>query len=396
METSVVLQPSNGTMGEIIKNFLSSQNPSYNKIWLVSAFANVQAIERLADDILNAKNRGAQISINIGFDVRSTSAEALQRINSLEVNSTLIHNARRGHTFHPKIYLFEATDSQAVLFVGSNNLTEGGLYTNYEASSKITFVFPEDNEKYAEFLESLDVYLNPQGVTAQVLTNELINILVERGEVPTEREILNNRRQNSRIQDRFNTPVSPFGVEVIHRPSRLHRPTARSIITTITRRAKRLVPITIDVLAPQPNIGRMVWQKVLLPASDVQRQTGHVTGGLRLTQAGWVVDGNTIDQATYFRNDVFGNLEWREWKTSPYSERVEADFDVYILGESYGVNQLAISHKPSGEARQGNYTTILHWGELAGTIHQLNLIGKTLKLYSPPDGQVEPFIIEIV
>ena len=40
MKTSVVLQPSNVEMGEIIKELLSSQNPSYDKVWLVSAFAN--------------------------------------------------------------------------------------------------------------------------------------------------------------------------------------------------------------------------------------------------------------------------------------------------------------------------------------------------------------------
>ena len=55
-----------------------------------------------------------------------------------------------------------------------------------------------------------------------------------------------------------------------------------------------------------------------------------------------------------------------------------------------------ISHKPSGEAGQHNYTTILHWGDLAETIRQLNLVGKTFKLYSPPEGQAEPFLVEVV
>ena len=103
-------------MGEIINDLLSSQNPFYNKVWLISAFANAQAIDRLAENILASKNRGANISITVGFDVKSTSAEALQRINSLEVNSTLVHNARRGHTFHPKIYLFEFNETQKQSF----------------------------------------------------------------------------------------------------------------------------------------------------------------------------------------------------------------------------------------------------------------------------------------
>jgi hypothetical protein len=144
-----------------------------------------------------------------------------------------------------------------------------------------------------------------------------------------------------------------------------------------------------------PNLGKLLWQKTKLPASDVQRQLGNVTGGLRLTQAGWEISENPIDQTTYFRNEVFGHLVWSAWKTKPYSEKAEAKFDVYLLGKSYGIRELMISHKPSGESGQHNYTTILHWGDLAETIRKLNLIGKTFNLYSPPSGQIEPFIVEV-
>ena len=45
----------------------------------------------------------------------------------------MFHNAIPRATFHPKIYLFESLIT-ATLFVGSNNLTDGGFYTNYEAT----------------------------------------------------------------------------------------------------------------------------------------------------------------------------------------------------------------------------------------------------------------------
>lgn len=388
MKTSVVLQPSVAKMGEIINELLSSQNPFYNKVWFVSAFANARAVERIAENILASKNRGAQISIVVGFDVNSTSAEALQSINSLEVNSTLFHNARNGHTFHPKIYLFESTNSKAELFIGSSNLTDGGFYTNYEASSQTTFTFPEDEQEYAEIFAALDLYLNPQGVTAQVLDDRLIDILVKRGEIPIEREVLANQRRAFRLRDRSDTPATPFGVEIINRPPRIRRLATPPVDQRIRRNRR-----PISVLQSEP--GNLVWQKTNLPASDVQRQPGNVTGGLRLTQARWSVADRLINQTTYFRNDVFGKLTWREWKSQPFSERTEADFDVYILGQSYGLHQLAISHKPSGEAGQNNYTTILHWGELGATIRMLNLTGKTLSLYSPPKGDIEPFTIQI-
>lgn len=392
MKTSVVLQPSNAEMGEIIKGLLSSQNPSYDKVWLVSAFANAQAIQRIAPNILEAKTRGSNINIVVGFDVNSTSAEALKRINSLSVNSILVHNARGGHTFHPKIYLFESAGKGAEVFVGSNNLTDGGLYTNYEASTRMTFELPSDNEEYAQFFASLEVYLHPAGSTSQILTSELIEILVKRGDVPTEKEIRKNQAKTLKPKRRGNIPRSPFGVEKIKRP-----PTLKKLVKTASVTKPKvgfaIAPIRVSRV---PNLGELLWQKTKLPASDVQRQKGNVTGGLRLVQAKWKVSDNFIDQTTYFRNDIFGHLIWSTWKTKPYSEKAETSFDVYILGESYGVHELMISHKPSGEASQHNYTTILHWGELAETIRQLNLVGKTFNLYAPPEGQTKPFIIEVV
>jgi HKD family nuclease len=392
MKTSVVLQPSNIEMGEIIKDLLSSQNPSYDKVWLVSAFANAQAIQRIASNILEAKARGATINIVVGFDVKSTSAEALKRINSLGVNSILVHNARGGHTFHPKIYLFESAGKGAEVFVGSNNLTDGGLYTNYEASTRTTFEFPSDNEEYAQFIASLEAYLNPVGSTSQILTSELIKILIERGDVPTEKEIRKSQAKNLKPKKRLGIPKSPFGVEQIKRPPRLNKSLKKPWAITKAKVSSVIKPVQIS---NRPNVGNLLWQKTRLPASDVQRQTGNVTGGLRLTKAGWEVGGNLIDQTTYFRNDIFGHLVWSAWKTKPHSEKAKAKFDVYLLGQSYGIHELMISHKPSGEAGQHNYTTILHWGDLAETIRKLNLVGKTFKVYSPSEDQTEPFIIAV-
>lgn len=382
MQTKIIIQPSEARMGEIIQELLESQEPRYDRIWLISAFANAQAIERLAPSIRSARDRGTEIRLIVGFDVRSTSAEALQSINALGVNATLVHNAGGGHTFHPKVYLFESANLQADLFVGSTNLTDGGLYTNYEAVLQVVFELPQDHAEYTKTMTSLERFLNPQGAIAQTLSGELIDILVTRGEVPTESEIRENRRRTSRRQTGNNIPESPFGVERIARPPRLphlpHRPVEMLSTTSVTRSAADII-----------------WQKHNLPASDVQRQRGNVIGGLRLTKAGWVVGGSVINQTTYFRYDVFGHLAWSDWKTNPYSQKAEADFEVNILGVHYGVHRLAISHKPSGEAGQGNYTTILHWGDLAETIRELGLIGKTFSLYGPPQGQPEPFVIDI-
>ncbi len=141
--------------------------------------------------------------------------------------------------------------------------------------------------------------------------------------------------------------------------------------------------------------GALVWQKVL-PASDVQRQPGNPTGGVRLTQARWYDEGKRIDWTTYFRNKVFAGLEWRQTRARPFVEEAVVRFDVTVLGKRLGIHELAVSHKPSGEAGQANYTTILQWTGLSQTIKDADLTGRTLRLYAPPAGAKEPFFIEIL
>lgn len=143
--------------------------------------------------------------------------------------------------------------------------------------------------------------------------------------------------------------------------------------------------------------GPLVWQKTGLPASDVQRQVGNVTGGVRLTQAHFRDATNTIiDQTTYFRNTVFGGMTWRVGRQRPRRDDTSVPMHVILLGQSYGTRIMMVSNKPSGEAGQANYTAMLHWGDLGDTVRSLDLRGRTLRLYAPPSGQTSPFTLEVV
>lgn len=140
--------------------------------------------------------------------------------------------------------------------------------------------------------------------------------------------------------------------------------------------------------------GTPLWEK-MLSATDAQVQTGHATGDLRLVQAKWKVAGRTINQTTYFRDDVFGNFKWGVVKQHPLNELTKVFFKIIIQGRLMGTYKLAVRHKPSGEASQGNYTTSILWGaKLSRLIRSMNLTGKTLRLFDP-SGNKKRFIIEI-
>lgn len=142
-----------------------------------------------------------------------------------------------------------------------------------------------------------------------------------------------------------------------------------------------------------PNRGLLLWKKKL-SKTDAQRQIGHPTGDLRLTQAKFKINDNVIDQTIYFRNDVFVAGSWSEQNLS---EVALFDFDVLLLGQNLGIHTLTIAHKPTGEAEEGNYTSGLRWGNtLQETLRkQIDISGKLLKLYGPPNGVNSPYFIVV-
>lgn len=399
MQFNIITQPYDGdgnhqTFGDKFISSLSSDNVVFSHIYIVSAFANRRAVLRLIPHLLLAKDQGTQIRITVGIDHRGTSVEALQNIISLDVDAIVFNNPVPGHTFHPKIYLVEGEEA-AELFVGSNNLTEGGLYTNYEAFTYIRFDLPSDYDIYQEVFSSLSRFINPLGSIALPLTNELLQTLIVRGDVVSEssRRFVDDAISESGLRKKIlaettpeeTLPESPFQSERIPNPP--HMPT----VTLPRPYFERLGSVT-----PSREAGPLLWRKENLPRSDVQRQRGNVTGGLRLTQAGWEVDGTGIDHTQYFRHNLFGDLDWSVGVHPPLQREVTLiSAEIVILGTNYGVHQMTVSHKPSGEAGQRNYTTMLHWGEIAALIQELNLVGKNFYLYAPSEEDGGPFRMEI-
>jgi hypothetical protein len=165
------------------------------------------------------------------------------------------------------------------------------------------------------------------------------------------------------------------------------------------RRTERVIPAA--EMEPRPPAGPapaargpIVWRKVLA-ASDCQRQEGNPTGGIRLTQAKFKVNGTTIDQTTYFRHNLFRDFTWT--RSGSKSEKTVVPFDLSIPARNtnFGVLDMEVTHKPSGESGQGNYTSLLKWTGITTQIRGMDLVGTRLVMYGPKPGTTQPFFIEI-
>lgn len=134
-------------------------------------------------------SRTNSVEIIVGIDHRGTSQEGLQDLlDAVAPNGRVIvfHN-RLVMTFHPKIYLFKS-DVAAEIIIGSGNLTEGGLFTNYEASMRLQFDLTDSAQSaiVQSVDDVLDSWADPSNGTALPLDATLLARLVALGLVPVE------------------------------------------------------------------------------------------------------------------------------------------------------------------------------------------------------------------
>lgn len=172
-------------LGDFLKSNLSRQ---WTHFRAAVAFVKRSGTRHVAP-ALAAFARTGNVEIIAGIDHRGTSSEGLRDLLSAvhpDGRVIVFHN-RLPFTFHPKIYVFKSPDA-ADVFIGSGNLTEGGLFTNYEAGVRLPLDLADS--KQAATLQSvervLDTWADSSAGTALVLDELLLARLTALGLVPSE------------------------------------------------------------------------------------------------------------------------------------------------------------------------------------------------------------------
>ncbi|MHC1715185.1 MAG: hypothetical protein AB9858_06330 [Acidaminococcaceae bacterium] len=152
----ILNQPYEGTLGELLINNLQSE---YQSFTMVSAYAKMSGVQRLQPYIENFTSTGGFVRAFIGIDQRNTSYEALILLQQLCNELYIIHSENMSHTFHQKIYIFQSP-MNAWVSIGSNNLTGGGLWTNYETCMHYNYdlAINEHNMEFRKLVTLLDRY----------------------------------------------------------------------------------------------------------------------------------------------------------------------------------------------------------------------------------------------
>lgn len=175
---TLINQPFNGQLGEIL---ITKLQENYNRLTILAAFAKNSGVLRMKPALECFKARGGNIQIFVGVDIQGTTYEALQNLLPLCDALYVVHSEDNATTFHSKVYLLE-NDTNIWIAVGSNNLTGGGLWTNFESCQCKDYIggTPEYDELHTPFVALLANYTNPDYECSRRLENEDDIIELER------------------------------------------------------------------------------------------------------------------------------------------------------------------------------------------------------------------------
>lgn len=187
---------------------LEDVEPFWDSLDIAVAWVRASGMAYLSDRLANFLRLGGQVSFIVGIDIQNTTREGLQALLDLEQFGrceTFVYHNEAGGVFHPKLYLFR-NEEEARLIVGSNNITQSGLYVNVEAGLQVDTA--SDADVVEQALDALSSWKDTAGRLAARLDREFLARLSSEGYVPEEaraREEL--RRERTRRAGRGATPL---------------------------------------------------------------------------------------------------------------------------------------------------------------------------------------------
>lgn len=137
MRIELVDQPFTTSMYEQLRELIADDATS--GFYVASAWARQPAIAMLEDELdpLRTRLPAGGVRGLFGIDMGGTTVEGLQAaVGCFGAVKVFHHPGRPTRTFHPKVYVVERKDD-VVAFIGSANLTRGGIGGNFEATVRL-------------------------------------------------------------------------------------------------------------------------------------------------------------------------------------------------------------------------------------------------------------------
>lgn len=347
-------------------------------LWILSAWAQESGIKHLAPVIEHIRSRGGKAEAILGVDQGIATSEGLTLALKTFDTVYLFHDGER--TFHPKLYVIENAN-ESRLIVGSSNITQGGLFDNFEASAELDLdrSVTEDERIRTQARKYFDAFL-AKGMPFRELNAALIKELRDEGLIATTRERV--RAEASR-QRRAEPPLRRiFGGRVTGLPTAPRLPQTRpqprrtGSGSQTSSSTPASAPALLTTRLPASTVVMSWWRQ--LSASDAMKKdtSSHQRKDVILNRG-----PHPIDQTVFFRQHFFQGVPWshqmmRSYRGRPARPKEVAivPFDVTIAGRHLGIHNLHVDHAASRVAGQGNSPTWLNWASLGDEIKRGNYV----------------------
>jgi len=174
---------------------LDGVDPFWDTLDIAVAWVRASGMAYLSNRLANFLRQGGQLSVIVGIDIQNTTREGLQALLDLEQYGrceTFVYHNEAGGVFHLKLYLFR-NEEEARLIVGSNNITQSGLYVNIEAGLQVDT--DVNASVVTQALDALSSWKDTTGRLAVRLDRDFLARLTDEGYVPDEARAREELRQ---------------------------------------------------------------------------------------------------------------------------------------------------------------------------------------------------------
>ena len=324
---SVINQPFQGQLGTILINEIKQ---NYSSLTIFSAFAKNSGVLRLKNTLEEHRSNGGNVTAFIGIDLDGTSYEALLNLFSLCDNLYVIHSENVSTTYHSKVYLLEKSN-KAWCAVGSNNLTGGGLWTNFESCNIETYDLPKEQGSLDSIHEIIEKYIDSAYEYSSKITSIAdIDALLDAKYITKEvsQRIENISRRTTQRTRQKKAPL--FRSEKVTIPTLLTVQQPRTKKGTSSASEKVDDVIDPDKLKKQPAFtNEQFW-------FEMRESTGGSRNILDLSKLGKIASGTVNDTSYEYTLDsarMYGGVKFFE--IDPEDTSREKNITINYLGKDY-------------------------------------------------------------
>lgn len=179
----IVNQPHDEQLGlQLIRAIESNQ---FSKLTMMVAYAKLSGVYRISPYLEKFRKNGGSIRCVVGIDQQNTTYDALSQLLNLADEVYIFHSESVFQTFHVKCYWLSG-ENICWYAIGSNNLTAGGLFSNYELSTSTTLTDQEAQKENRTLSKIYSIYTDAESVCSHKLDESFLEELISGGYVVQE------------------------------------------------------------------------------------------------------------------------------------------------------------------------------------------------------------------